>query len=53
MDWFYKIVEHISSKLNVWAWNKRWKNRKQGSGYKKYDTNWIKGYRKWKRKQKR
>ena len=35
MDWFYKIIEHWSSKLNVWSWNKRWCNRKQGSSYKK------------------
>ena len=20
-------------KLNVWAWNKRWRNRKDGTGY--------------------
>ena len=51
MDWFYKLIEHWSSKLNVWSWNNRWCNRTQGSGYNKND--WIKGYRKWKRKQKR
>jgi hypothetical protein len=27
-------VETIGSKMNVWAWNKRWKNREQGTGYK-------------------
>ena len=27
-------VETIGSKMNVWAWNKRWKNREQGTGYR-------------------
>jgi hypothetical protein len=27
-------IETIGSKMNVWAWNKRWKNREQGTGYK-------------------
>ena len=35
IDKFLSIVEHYSSKLNVWAWNLRWKNRKDGYGYKK------------------
>ncbi len=47
MDWFYKFVEHWSSKLNVWAWNKRWGNRQQGTGYNR--NNWIKGYKKWRK----
>ena len=47
LDKFYSIIEHWSSKLNVWswmehigskmnvyAWNKRWKNRKNGTGYR-------------------
>ena len=33
LDKYYAIVEHWSSKLNVWSWNKRWKNRKDGTGY--------------------
>jgi hypothetical protein len=35
IDYFYSIVEHYSSKLNAWAWNKRWCSRKKGTGYKK------------------
>ena len=34
LDKFYSIVEYWSSKLNVWSWNKRWKNRKNGTGYR-------------------
>ena len=29
----YSWAEPISSKLNVWAWQKRWRNRKVGTGY--------------------
>ncbi len=28
-------MESIGSKMNVFAWNKRWKNRDHGTGYKK------------------
>ena len=34
LDKYYAIVEHWSSKLNVWAWQKRWKNREEGTGYR-------------------
>ena len=27
-------MEHIGSKMNVYAWQKRWGNRKKGTGYK-------------------
>ena len=27
-------IEHIGSKMNVYAWNKRWGNRKKGYGYR-------------------
>ena len=33
MDWVYAIIEKYSSKLNVWAWHKRWSNRETGTGY--------------------
>jgi len=33
LDVFYAIVERNSSKLNVWSWNKRWRNRDEGTGY--------------------
>ena len=28
-------MESIGSKMNVFAWNKRWRNRDHGTGYKK------------------
>ena len=28
-------MESIGSKMNVYAWNKRWRNRDHGTGYKK------------------
>ena len=38
----FEIIYHWSSKMNVWSWNKLYKNR---------DPNeWIKGYKKWKKK---
>ena len=33
LDVFYAVVERNSSKLNVWSWNKRWRNRDKGTGY--------------------
>tara|TARA_R100001126_G_C4794158_1_gene133486 strand:+ start:207 stop:368 length:162 start_codon:yes stop_codon:yes gene_type:complete len=33
LDKYYAIIEHWSSKLNSWSWKKRWKNRKEGTGY--------------------
>ena len=33
MDIPYSWIETIGSKLSVWAWHKRWKNRKDGTGY--------------------
>ncbi len=41
--WYYKRIidvplswmEHIGSKMNVYAWQKRWKNREEGTGYGK------------------
>jgi hypothetical protein len=33
LDVPYSWAETISSKLNVWAWQKRWRNRKDGTGY--------------------
>jgi hypothetical protein len=28
-------MEHIGSKMSVYAWNKRWGNKKKGTGYKR------------------
>ena len=37
-----EILYHWSSKLNVWSWNKLYGDRDSDE--------WIKGYRKWKKK---
>ncbi len=29
----YALIEAIGSKMNVWAWNKRWSDRESGTGY--------------------
>ena len=29
------FINHYSSKLQVWSWQKLWGNRKAGFGYKK------------------
>ena len=28
-------IEHIGIKMSVYAWNKRWRNREEGTGYAK------------------
>ena len=48
LDYFYSLLETYSSRLNCWAWDKRWKNREEGTGYKTNES-WIKGYREWKK----
>lgn len=35
LDKFYSICESIGSKMSSWAWQKRWCNRKEGTGYRK------------------
>jgi hypothetical protein len=30
-------MEHIGSKMNVYAWQKRWGNREKGYGYRNED----------------
>ena len=37
IDTVYKVIEHKSSGLSSWAWKKRWRNRKQGTGYSDVD----------------
>jgi len=32
-DPWFAFLEHWSSKINVYAWDKRWRNRKEGTGY--------------------
>ena len=35
MDILYSWMESIGSKMNSYAWNKRWRNREEGTGYGK------------------
>ena len=32
-DRWFEFLEHWSSKINVYAWSKRWRNREKGTGY--------------------
>ena len=34
-DKIYSVMEHVGSRMNVYAWNKRWRNREEGTGYAK------------------
>ncbi len=34
-DYPLSWIESIGSRMSVYAWNKRWKNRKDGTGYAK------------------
>ena len=34
-DKIYSIIETTGSRMSVYAWNKRWRNREQGTGYAK------------------
>jgi hypothetical protein len=34
-DYGISLLEKYSSKLNVWSWQKRWGDRKRGTGYRK------------------
>ena len=33
MDYYYRLFESVGSKMNVYGWNGRWKNRSKGTGY--------------------
>ena len=46
IDPILSIIETYSGRINGWAWNIRWKNRKEGTGYQE---EWITGYKKWKK----
>ena len=35
IDYPLKWMEHWCSKMNVYAWNKRWRNRQKVTGYAK------------------
>ena len=34
IDHILEIIERLSSKMGTWSWQKRWKNRDAGYGYK-------------------
>ena len=36
-DVYFRFFEHYGSKMNVYGWNKRWSNRKKGTGYGRQD----------------
>tara|TARA_B100000902_G_C27150493_1_gene833475 strand:+ start:76 stop:237 length:162 start_codon:yes stop_codon:yes gene_type:complete len=33
LDWYFNILETVGTKLSNYAWQKRWVNREQGTGY--------------------
>ena len=35
LDRYYSIIESLGVKFTNYAWNKRWCNRKKGTGYKR------------------
>ena len=35
MDYYYRFFEHFGSKMSVYGWNGRWKNRRTGTGYER------------------
>ena len=37
MDIPYSWIERIGSRMNVFAWHKRWGNKQKGTGYEKRD----------------
>ena len=44
-DFLLNILETYGSKINNWAWHKRWN---KGNRKETYSSEWIKGYKKWK-----
>ena len=35
LDRIYSIIESMGVSMSVYAWNKRWRNREEGTGYAK------------------
>jgi hypothetical protein len=35
LDIYYDIIESIGIKMSQYAWQKRWSDRKKGTGYKR------------------
>ena len=34
IDFILNLIETYSGKINGWSWDKRWKDRQKGTGYK-------------------
>ena len=34
-DIYYRFFEHFGSKMNVYGWNGRWRDRSKGTGYER------------------
>ena len=39
LDYYYKFFEHFGSKMNVYGWQGRWRNREKGTGYARRKRN--------------
>ena len=35
LDYYYRFFEHWGSKMSVYGWSGRWKNRRTGTGYER------------------
>ena len=35
LDSYYSIIESVGVKMSQYGWQKRWSNRKTGTGYRK------------------
>ena len=35
IDYILSLIEKYSSRINCWAWDRRWKDRKTGYGFKR------------------
>jgi len=38
LDFYYSIIESVGIKMSQYGWNKRWCNRKKGTGYRKWNN---------------
>jgi len=34
IDYIYSLLEKYGGKISCWAWNNRWRDRKNGTGYR-------------------
>jgi hypothetical protein len=35
LDYYYRFFESLGSKMNVYGWNGRWRDRSKGTGYER------------------